>query len=138
MGLGSGSEELYLVLEVRDANISVQAIQLERSPTRVEIERELAWNKNAPRGKSLWKETSPSSRVSDALPEHDRDWRRSIERNIECIMQHLQVSMDILTKASSANSDNEKRGSSDHCNGSDSAPKSQNVNDGIVQLQVQV
>ena len=111
---------------------------MERSPSRAEIERELAWNKNAPRGKSLWKETSPSSRVSDAVPQHDRDWRRSIKKNIERIMQHLQIPIDTPSKASSAKSDSGKRGSSDHCSGSDTALKSQDVDDGIVQLLVRV
>ena len=102
----------------------MQAIELERSPTRTEIERELAQDKNAPRGKNMWKETSPSSQVSDALPKNDCDWRRSMERNIECIMQHLQISIDSPAKASSAKSNSGKEGSSDHCNSSDTAPKS--------------
>ena len=55
------------------SKISVHAMELERSPTKVEIERELARDKIAPRRLIPKSETSPSSRVSDALPEHNSD-----------------------------------------------------------------
>ena len=82
----------------------MQARELERSPTRVEIERELARDKNAPRRLIPRSETSLSSRVSDALPEHDSDWRRTIEKNIERIMQHMQIPVVVPMKAASAKS----------------------------------
>ena len=76
-------------METREANMSVQAIQLERSPTKAKIKIELARTKNAPRGKSLWKKNSPSSQVYDSQQKEDSDWRTSMERNIKLIMQHL-------------------------------------------------
>lgn len=116
----------------------MQAIQLERSPTRAEIECELARTKNAPKGKSLCKENSPSSRVSDGHQKDDRDWRTTMERNIERIMLHLQIPTKIPTKASSAKSDSGERGSSDHCSPSESAQKTEDVDDGITRLQVRL
>lgn len=117
----------------RESNISVQAIELERSPTRVEIERELARVKNAPRRLNLRKETSPSSRVSDAQPEHDSDWRRSIEKNIERIMQHLQIPVVTPMKAASA-----KSSSSSESTGTDTSRKPDHIEESIMPLQVQV
>ena len=119
-----------------DAYIVVQAIQLSRSPTRAEIESELARTQNAPRGKSLCKENSPSSRVSDGHHLDDRSWRSTMERNIERIMEHLQIPTQIPTKACSAKSDSGERGISDHCSGSESAQNTQDVNDGITHLAV--
>ena len=113
--------------------ISVQAIELERSPTRVEIERELARDKNAPRRLIPRSETSPSSRVSDAQPEQDSDWRRTMEKNIERIMQHMQISIVTLTKAASA-----KSSSSSESTGTDTSRKPDQVSESIMPLQVQV
>lgn len=116
--------------------MDVQAISLERSPTRAEIESEIARTKNAPRGKSLCKENSPSSRVSDGHQKDDRDWRTAMERNIERIMQHLQIPTKIPTKGASAKSDSGGRGCSDHSRPSESDQKSEDVDDGITRLQV--
>jgi hypothetical protein len=111
----------------------MQAIELERSPTRVEIERELARDKNAPRKLIPRSETSPSSRVSDAQPEQDSDWRRSIEKNIECIMQHLQIPVVTPMKAASA-----KSSSSSESTGTDTSQKPDEIQESIMALQVQV
>ena len=111
----------------------MQAIELERSPTRVEIERELARSKNAPRRLNPRSETSPSSRVSDAQPEHDSDWRRTIEKNLERIMQHLQIPVVIPVKAASA-----KSSSSSESTGTDNSRKPDQVQESLMPLQVQV
>ena len=87
-----------------DSIVSLQAIELERSPTRVEIETELARVKNAPRKPVSLKDTSPSSRVSNAQAEHKSDWRRSMEMNIERIMEHLKIPIVTPMKAASARS----------------------------------
>lgn len=116
--------------------IFVQALQLERSPTRAKLETEIARTKNAPRGKSLCKENSPSSRVSDSQQHYDSDWRTSMEKNIQLIMQHLQIPTNIPTKACIAKSDSGEGNSSDHGSGSPSFQKSEDVDDGITQLIV--
>ena len=57
----------HAALTIR-CKIYVQAIKLERNPTRVEIERELACDKYAPRRLIPKNDTSPSSRESNAQP----------------------------------------------------------------------
>ena len=111
----------------------MQAIELERSPTRVEIERELARDKNAPRRLIPRSETSPSSRVSDAHPEHGGDWRRAMEKNIERILQHLQIPDVTPMKAGSA-----KKSSSSASTGTDTSLKANDMEESILALQVQV
>ena len=121
----------HATLTIR-SKISVQARELERSPTRVEIERELARDKNAPRILIPRSETSPSSRVSDALPEHDSDWRRTIEKNIERIMQHLQIPVVALMKAASA-----KSSSNSESTGTDTSRKPDQIQESIMPMHVQ-
>lgn len=114
----------------------MQALHLERSPTRAELETEIARTKNAPRSRSLCPYNSSSSRVSDSQQKHDSDWRTSMEKNIQLIMQHLQIPTNIPTKACIAKSDSGEGGSSDHGRGSPSFQKSEDVDDGITQLTV--
>jgi len=126
---------LSLIMQHLQGNllISIQAIELERSPTRVEIERELARVKNAPRRLGARNETSPSSRVSDAHTDLDSDWRRSIEKNIERIMQHLQIPVDTPLKAASA-----KSSSSSESTGTDNSRLPDTIQESIMRPQVQV
>ena len=100
----------------------MHAIKLERSPTRVEIERELACDKDAPRRLIPRSDTSPSSRVSDAQLEQDSDWRRAMEKNIERIMQHLQIPVVTPMKAASV-----KNSSSSESTGTDTSQKPEQI-----------
>ena len=109
----------------------MQAIELERSPTRDEIERELVRVKNAPRRLPSINETSPSSRVSDAHANLDMDWRRSMEKNIERIMQHLQIPVVTHPKAASA-----KTSSSSESTGSDTSRRPHHIQETITVPQV--
>ena len=111
----------------------LQAIELERSPTRVEIETELARVKNAPRRLMSVKESSPSSRVSNAQAEDDSDWRRSMEKNIERIMEHLQIPIPTPTKAASARSS-----SSSETSGTDSSSKPDHVMETDMLFEVRI
>ena len=111
----------------------MQAIELDRSPTRAEIERELARVKNALQRLNSIQNTSPSSRVSDAHPDLDNDWRRSIEKNIECIMQHLQIPVVTPLKEASA-----KSSSSSESNGTEPSRLPDHIEESMVRPQVQV
>ena len=109
-------------------------MELERSPTRAEIERELARVKNAPRRLNSIHDTSPSSRVSDVNPDLDNDWQRSTEKNIERIMQHLQIPVVTPLKEASA-----KSSSSSESNGTDTSRLPDHIEESIARtMQVQV
>ena len=115
----------------RLSDISMHAIELERSPTRDEIERKLVRVKNAPRRLMSIVETSPSSWVSDAQADTDIDWRRSMEKNIERIMQHLQIPVVTPMKAANA-----KTSSSSKSTGSDTSRRPGHIQETVSAPQV--
>ena len=115
----------------RLSDISMQAIELERNPTRDEIGKELVRVKNAPRRLMSIAETFPSSRVSDAQADPDIDWRISMEKNIERIIQHLQIPVVTPMKAAS-----EKTSSSSESPGTDTSRRLGHIQETIIAPQV--
>ena len=71
--------------------------------------------------------------MSDAQPEQGSDWRRSMEKNIERIMQHLQIPVVTTMKAVSAISS-----SSSESTGTNASQKADELQESILALQVQV
>jgi hypothetical protein len=97
----------------------LQALELERSPTREEIEHELARVKGAGKRKvgsmdisdmsasaSKQQERSPSSQVSKISTERDLHARiGGLEENMKLILQHLRIGEVKATEANTAKED---------------------------------